>query len=236
MSIKKENENNSSDLQNLKSSSDAVYQQTLDDALNNQVAAQNTSSAPISREEQIKQLAIKDIQTIENLMNSGVVSSEQGQNLKNYVVNKAYNEVKQQNQGQAALNQVDRSLPVNSYLNNLEQPEFFQQDGRSQVLDYLKNYYPNVGKDEVSQIIAMINNVEDSAVKRFLRKQEHDKALKDANEAAKQRLITNAQKSSGAGNGTGVIFTRDQIGKMSGAEFAKNEKLIMEQLKRGLIR
>lgn len=236
MSIKKENENNSSDLQNLKSSSDAVYQQTLDDALNNQVAAQNTSSAPISREEQIKQLAIKDIQTIENLMNSGVVSSEQGQNLMNYVVNKAYNEVKQQNQGQAALNQVDRSLPVNSYLNNLEQPEFFQQDGRSQVLDYLKNYYPNVGKDEVSQIIAMINNVEDSAVKRFLRKQEHDKALKDANEAAKQRLIANAQKSSGAGNGTGVIFTRDQIGKMSGAEFAKNEKLIMEQLKRGLIR
>lgn len=235
MSIKKENENNSSDLQNLKSSSDAVYQQTLDDALQGQ-AAQNNSSTPLSREEQIKQLAIKDIQTIENLMNSGVVSSEQGQNLMNYVVNKAYNEVKQQNQGQAALNQVDNSLHVNSYLNNLEQPEFFQQDGRSQVLDYLKNYYPNVGKDEVSQIIAMINSVEDSAVKRFLRKQEHDKALKDANEAAKQRLIANAQKSSGAGNGTGVIFTRDQIGKMSGAEFAKNEKLIMEQLKRGLIR
>lgn len=235
MSIKKENENNSSDFQNLKSSSDAVYQQTLDDALQGQ-AAQNNSSTPLSREEQIKQLAIKDIQTIENLMNSGVVSSEQGQNLMNYVVNKAYNEVKQQNQGQAALNQVDNSLPVNSYLNNLEQPEFFQQDGRSQVLDYLKNYYPNVGKDEVSQIIAMINSVEDSAVKRFLRKQEHDKALKDANEAAKQRLIANAQKSSGAGNGTGVIFTRDQIGKMSGAEFAKNEKLIMEQLKRGLIR
>lgn len=235
MSIKKENENNSSDLQGLKSSSDAVYQQTLDDALQGQVV-QNNSSTPLSREEQIKQLAIKDIQTIENLMNSGVVSSEQGQNLMNYVVNKAYNEVKQQNPEQMALNQVDGSGYVNNYLNNLEQPEFFQQDGRSQVLDYLKNYYPNVGKDEVSQIITMINSVEDSAVKRFLRKQEHDKALKNANEAAKQRLIANAQKSSGAGNGTGVIFTRDQIGKMSGAEFAKNEKLIMEQLKRGLIR
>ena len=32
------------------------------------------------------------------------------------------------------------------------------------------------------------------------------------------------------------VFTREDIGRMSGEEFAKNEKLIMEQVKQGLIK
>ena len=215
-------------------SSNAVYQQTLADALRSQ-EVQNQPIPPQTSDaaSQIKQMALKDIQQIENMINSGVVSQEQGQNLMNYVVNKAYKEVKQQEL--STPQPVQNSIPVTGYLNNLDNPEFFQQDGRSQVLDYLKNSYPTVGKDEISQIINMITGVENSAIQRYLRKQEHDKALKNANEAAKQRLIANAQKSN-AGNGTGVVFTREQIGKMSGAEFAKNERLIMDQLKRGLIR
>ena len=33
-----------------------------------------------------------------------------------------------------------------------------------------------------------------------------------------------------------LVFTREQIGKMSGAEFARNEKTIMDQLRKGLIK
>ena len=218
-------------------SSNAVYQQTLADALQTSEAAkpnQAASSSMSDAENRIKQMALKDIQQIENMINSGVVSPEQGQNLMNYVVNKAYNEVKQQ-KGLSTQQPVQNSVPAAGYLNNLDNPEFFQQDGRNQVLEYLKNSYPTVGKDEMSQIINMITGVENSAIQRYLRKQEHDKALMNANEAAKQRLIANAQKSN-AGNGTGVIFTREQIGKMSGAEFAKYEKAIMEQLRKGLIK
>ena len=58
--------------------------------------------------------------------------------------------------------------------------------------------------------------------------------IKD-NEAAKQRLRANAQNPNAAENNA-RIFTREQIGKMSGAEFAKNERAIMEQLRKGLIR
>lgn len=218
-------------------SSNAVYQQTLADAFaanSQQPQAQNQQQPALSVEEQIKQAAIKEIQVIENLINSGVVSSEQGQNLMNYVVNKAYTLVQQQKTGQATQT-AGNDFSADSYLNHIDNPEFFQQEGRNQVLQYLKNSYPSVGKDELSQIINMITGVENSAVKRYLRKQEHEKTLKNANEAAKQRLIANAQKTA-AGNGNGVIFTREQIGKMSGAEFAKNERLIMDQLKRGLIR
>ncbi len=49
------------------------------------------------------------------------------------------------------------------------------------------------------------------------------------------RLRANAQNANFDDTQTRV-FTREQIGKMSGAEFAKYEKAIMEQLRKGLIR
>lgn len=108
-------------------------------------------------------------------------------------------------------------------------------DGRNQVLDYLKQTNANVGKDEMSQITNLVTTLEKAAIDRYLKQQEHEKTLNDENEAAKLRLRANAQKS-GSGNNKGMVFTREQIGKMSGAEFAKNERLIMEQLKKGMIR
>lgn len=81
----------------------------------------------------------------------------------------------------------------------------------------------------------MIEALEQGAVQGYLQKQAHAKSLNDENEAAKQRLRANAQNPNAAENNA-RIFTREQIGKMSGAEFAKNERAIMEQLRKGLIR
>ena len=68
-----------------------------------------------------------------------------------------------------------------------------------------------------------------------MRELQHEKTLNSENETAKQRLRANAQNSvcDGLKN---LVFTREQIGKMSGAEFAKHERAIMDQLKKGLIK
>ena len=117
----------------------------------------------------------------------------------------------------------------------MERPEFFNTEGRSEVLDYLKNSNVNVDKDEITQISKMVENIENNAIQRYLRKQAHEKVLLNENEAAKRKLTANAQNSSSTGNNARA-FTREQIGRMSGAEFTKNEPIIMEQLRKGLIR
>ena len=81
----------------------------------------------------------------------------------------------------------------------------------------------------------MIENIENCAVENYLKQQAHDKALNDENENAKKKLTANAQNANSFGN-KNMTFTREQIGKMSGAEFAKHEKAIMEQLRKGLIK
>ncbi len=68
-----------------------------------------------------------------------------------------------------------------------------------------------------------------------MREKDHEKTLNSENESAKQRLRANAQNSVSDVN-KNMVFTREQIGKMSGAEFAKHERAIMDQLKKGLIR
>ena len=72
-------------------------------------------------------------------------------------------------------------------------------------------------------------------LERYLKEQEHEKTLNSENETAKQRLRSNAQNASSDGD-TNLVFTREQIGKMSGAEFAKHERAIMDQLRKGLIK
>ena len=67
-----------------------------------------------------------------------------------------------------------------------------------------------------------------------MKQAEFEAKLMKTNEEAKSRLNANAQNAKDTSKQ--IAFTREQIGKMSGAEFTKNEKLIMEQLRQGLIR
>lgn len=171
----------------------------------------------------IKQQAAQEINTIQNMVKAGTMTSEQGYSLMNNIVQKAFEKYSTLQNG------VQMPAPY-----AFENDEFFKQDGRLDVLDYLKNSGNTFDKDEILKISSLVENLENTAVDRYLRAQNHEKTLNSENETAKQRLHSNAQNavSDGLNN---LVFTREQIGKMSGAEFAKNERLIMEQLKKGLI-
>lgn len=185
--------------------------------------AGNQNPAVGGQLEAAKQMAVNDIKTIQNLVQNGVMTQELGQNLMNYVTQKAFEKytLSQQN------------APVQN--NVVPTPEFFNREGRMDVFDYLKNSNVDFDEDELSKISSLVEIIENSAVDRYLKEQEHEKTLNSENESAKQRLRANAQNavSDGAKN---LVYTREQIGKMSGAEFAKHERAIMDQLKKGLIK
>ncbi len=179
--------------------------------------------------EAIKQKAAQAVRQIEELVQTGSLTQEQGLNLMNFVTKKAYE--KYTNYGQIADEQ--EVIPAVKKLE--ETPEFFNRDGRIDVFDYLKSTNKDFDDDEISKISSLVEKIEKTAVDRYLRQIEHEKMLNNENEAAKMRLRANAQNGNSDGN-VNLVFTREQIGKMSGAEFAKHERAIMEQLKKGLIR
>lgn len=182
---------------------------------------QNRTFENVSEDSQmIKQEVVNEIKSIENLVNKGALSHEEGQNLVNYVTQKAFEKyiLSAQNQQQ-----------------QINTPEFFNKEGRMDVFDYLKNSNVNYDADELSKISALVEKLENTAIERYAREKEHEKTLNSENEAAKQKLRAIAQNAVSDGT-KNRVFTREQIGKMSGAEFAKHERAIMEQLKKGLIR
>lgn len=188
--------------------------------------------------EKVKQMAVNDINMISNLVENGVMTQEQGQNLMNYVTKKAFEkyiasqspETPKENFGGNPTSTIPQQ---NSQ--NFQMPDFFNKDGRLDVYDYLKNSEIEFDDGEISKISELVEKIENSAIERYLKEKEHEKALNNENEFAKQRLRANAQNSSSDGL-KNLVFTREQIGKMSGAEFAKHERAIMDQLKKGLIK
>lgn len=172
----------------------------------------------------LKQQVSQDIQDIENLVQTGQITQEQGLNLMNFVTEKAF-------EMYTKLNEV----PKEQTPSLKETPEFFNKDGRIDVFDYLKGTNADFDDDEISKISSLVEKIEKTAIERYLKEQEHEKTLNSENETAKQRLRSNAQNASSDGD-TNLVFTREQIGKMSGAEFAKHERAIMDQLRKGLIK
>lgn len=179
----------------------------------------------------VKSIVVNDIRRIQKLVDDGVIDNTQGQYLVNYVINKAYDMVNNRNMGEAQIQ------PQNTAFAEFEAENsgFFNKDGRAEVLEYLKRSGFEGDKDEISLISGMIEKLENSAIERYLKQSAHEKTLNNQNEIAKQRLRANAQNSNFDDVKTRA-FTREQIGKMSGAEFAKYEKAIMEQLRKGLIK
>ena len=173
----------------------------------------------LNEADKYKQMAVNDIKQIQDYVQNGVMTQEQGQNLMNYVTQKAFEKYTQCQNSQ----------------NVQPTPEFFNKDGRLDVYEYLKNSNVDFDLDEISKISELVEKIENTAIQRYLEKQEHEKMLNKENESAKQRLRANAQNNSSDGL-KNLVFTREQIGKMSGAEFAKHENAIMDQLRKGLIK
>ena len=164
---------------------------------------------------------------IQNLVQNGILNPQQGQYYMSQVAKQSYDR----------LNHDLNLIELNSafYEFEKEKPDFFKEDGRAQVLDYIKNANSVFDKDEINIISQMVEKIEQCAIERFMKQQAHEKALNEANEQAKGKLMSNAQNAQ-AYNSKDRAFTREQIGRMSGAEFAKYEPLIMDQLRKGLIK
>lgn len=193
---------------------------------------------------QLETMLKQDFDKIQKLLNNGLINSTQGQNLKKEVLKKAFDKLVQTEKIKRSLfPALEKSGTMNSFQNKIHgidefstsNPDFFTPEGRKEVLNYLKSGNVSLGKDDVSKISEIIRAVEKSAIDRYLQKIAHEKTLKNSNESAKQKLKANAQKTGFNGNFSRT-FTREQIGKMSSAEFVKYESVIMEQLKKGLIR
>lgn len=192
----------------------------------------------------IEKVISQDFLKIQQIVRAGLINSAQGQNLKNKVLKKAFDSLVQAEKIKRNLLPMPlQNGQINTIANKNEvfeefsknNPDFFTSNGRKEVLDYLKSSDVIIGRDELNKISGIIRNIEKAAIDRYLQKAVHEKTLRDSNETAKQRLTANAQKSSLSGN-LSRTFTREQIGKMSSAEFAKYESTIMEQLKKGLIK
>ena len=174
----------------------------------------------------------EDISRIGNLVKSGVLTTQQGQYCMSQLAKKTMERL------------VQEQTLIPSYSNQVsalelfleKNPDFFKAEGRNDIYDYLQNSNFIVDMDEIDRISQMVEKLEQSAVDRYLKQQAHEKILNDGNEAAKRKLTANAQNTSSFNSNKSGVFTREQIGRMSGAEFTKNEPLIMEQLKKGLIK
>lgn len=186
----------------------------------------------------------QDFDQIQKLVKASLINSAQGQNLKKQVLKKAFDKLVQAEKSKRNFttdiekgnlqNQVtDKNKVFEDF--SKSNPDFFIAEGRKEVLDYLKSGDVVLDGNELGKITDIIRRIEKSAIDRYLQKVAHEKTLKTSNENAKQRLTANAQKSNPNAKYSGT-FTREQIGKMSPAEFSKYEKAIMEQLKKGIIR
>lgn len=174
-----------------------------------------------------------NMQALQSLLNHGLINEQQGQNLLNHIIRTALDENVQQSPVEEVPKTFDKSEAFREF--DKEYPDFFSCEGRSDLKKYLDNEEIQFDKDELSKISKIVEQVEKFAIERYLKKAAHEENLEKHNSEAKQRLQANAQKSKSDGKNN-IPFTREQIGKMSSAEFLENEKKIMDQLKKGLIK
>ncbi len=214
--------------------------------MQNQINSNNISSSAVTPQmnytdivSQLEQAIATDTLRLQTMLQQGVITKQQGQYLMAQLAKRA-NEINMCKNSVPFPNQVQTQQPqvTQNQMSPLEtfteqNPEFFNVGGRSAVLDYIKNY--NLDKDEISQVAKIVEQLENSAVDSYLKKSAHEKSLNDENSTAKSKLNAYAQNSTGNSN-MNRIFTREDIGKMTSEEFTKNEKLIMDQVKQGLIK
>lgn len=173
---------------------------------------------------------LKNLQTV---LNSGLINPQQGQNLLNNIIQEALKLNVQNKQEDLARETGVKEDPFTEFAK--ENPKFFDIEGRNEILKYLQSDNITVDKDELSKISKIVEAVENSAIERYLKKVAHEENLEKLNLQAKQKLKANAQNTKSESKNLST-FTREQIGKMTSAEFLKNEALIMDQLKKGLIK
>lgn len=185
--------------------------------------------------QQLEQAINADVARVQMLAAQNVITNDECRYLMSQLASKAkILEGYKQMSVQTAQSEIPAQQQPNPFdLFNQEKPGFFDGESRKAVLDYIKSL--DMDKDEISKIAALVEGVEKGAVDGYLKQSAYDKSLNDENTAAKSRLTSYAQNAS-SGSDIGRIFTRADIGSMSDEEFDRNEKLIMEQARQGLIK
>ena len=191
---------------------------------------------------QMEQSIGAEVSQVKNLVQQGIITQQQGHNLLAQLVGKAqqlnmYKNSQFMNANNASVGLSPapsmQQTPNPMDLFNQERPGFFDADGRGDVLNYIKGF--DMDKDEILRISQLVEGLENSAVDKYLKKSAYEKSLNDENALAKSKLTAYAQNAP-ADQNFNRIFTREEIGRMSGEEFTRNEKMIMDQLKNGLIK
>lgn len=186
----------------------------------------SSQKSPISEEFK------KNLNNLQIVLTSGLITPQQGQNLLNHIIQEALN-MNVQNMREDLTTQISDKESSNRFTSS--EAKFFDIAGRNEVINYLKSGNVSVDKDELSRIAKLVETIENSAVERYIQKVAHEQNLEKSNLQAKQKLQANAQNTKSECKNL-APFTREQIGKMTSAEFLKNEALIMSQLKKGLIK
>ena len=109
---------------------------------------------------------------LQSLLNSGFINPQQGQNLLNHIIRAALDENVQSMQADNPKINFDKNAAFKEF--EKENPDFFTQDGRSEIMNYLKSDEIQFDKDELSKIAKIVEQVEKSAVERYLKKAAHD--------------------------------------------------------------
>ncbi len=116
---------------------------------------------------------------------------------------------------------------------DFSQSEFLK--ARKCLLDYLQNSGIELDEADLKNIEAVVLELEKNALARGGNTQNPLDRLNIDNEIAKERLITGSMRGSGVQKSPEKLFSREEIAKMSTAEFIKNEPVINYQLQNGLL-
>lgn len=118
---------------------------------------------------------------------------------------------------------------------DIKQSEFLKT--RECLLNYLINAGVELDSEDLRNIEAVVLELEKNALMREKNQMSRNalETLKNSNEIAKERLMTGSMNGSNIQNPPDKLFTREEIGKMSTAEFLKNEPMINYQLQNGLL-
>ena len=173
------------------------------------------------------ELLIKNINSVKSLMNAGILQENAAKDLIQKITLNTSNFSEKNETIKKEPQEEKTKIGTDIKTNVSEQYR--------EVIDYLANTATNLKDENLTQISTMLSAIESKAVERYKQKISHNAALNSENESDKKRLTSYAQ------NGASEInpsknFTREEIGSMSRDEFDRNEKQIMYQMSRGLIK
>lgn len=156
---------------------------------------------------------------IRNISEFGLITKEQGDLIRQ-------NLIKTMDTAAA-----DVQIPDMVDFENLNECDFKFFEDRKNLKKYLKDSGIKLDRGEFEKIYTLVNELENQAVQRFQQICREGEILKQQNELAKQKLNTASSRAIHSGLDVVKKFTPQEIGKMSTAEFLKNEALINRQLK-----